>query len=87
MGVDLSKEWVPPNVQFMVDDVEDEWPRLHHLFDYINSRHMAMAIKSWPKLLKQAYEYTLAFCAPVLFFETGTHVIEQQSQTRRYGAR
>ena len=60
MGVDLSPiqpEWVPANVRFMVDDVEDEWLRPKNHYDYIHSRHMVMAVKNWPKLLKQAYEY------------------------------
>lgn len=60
MGVDLSPiqpDWVPPNVRFMVDDFEDEWLRPKNHFDYIHSRHMGMAVKNWPKLLKQALEY------------------------------
>jgi hypothetical protein len=40
----------------MVDDVEDEWLRPKNHYDYIHSRHMVMAIKNWPKLLKQALE-------------------------------
>jgi hypothetical protein len=41
----------------MVDDVEDEWLRPKNHYDYIHSRHMVMAVKNWPKLLKQALEY------------------------------
>lgn len=66
VGVDLSPiqpEWVPANVRFMVDDVEDEWLRPKNHFDYIHSRHMVMAIKNWPKLLKQALEYVLYLLA------------------------
>ncbi|CZR69130.1 uncharacterized protein PAC_19030 [Phialocephala subalpina] len=55
LGIDLSPiqpSWVPPNVRFMVDDVESLWlyPRDH--FDYIHSRHMVMAIRDWPKLMR-----------------------------------
>jgi hypothetical protein len=41
----------------MVDDIEDDWLRPKNHFDYIHSRHMGMAVKDWPKLLKQALEY------------------------------
>ncbi|KAI0602629.1 S-adenosyl-L-methionine-dependent methyltransferase [Biscogniauxia sp. FL1348] len=60
LGVDLSPiqpQWVPPNVRFIVDDVESSWvyPRNH--FDYIHSRHTVMAIKDWTKMLRQSYEH------------------------------
>jgi hypothetical protein len=60
MGVDLSPiqpDWVPPNVRFMVDDVEDTWLRPKNYYDYVHSRHTVMAIKDWPKLMRQALEY------------------------------
>ncbi|KAK7739833.1 hypothetical protein SLS62_011183 [Diatrype stigma] len=61
LGVDLSPiqpDWVPPNVRFMVDDVESPWlhPRDH--FDYIHFRHTVMAIKDWDILLRRCYEHT-----------------------------
>lgn len=46
---------VPPNVQFIIDDVEDTWV-YHEGFDFIHSRGMGQAIRDWPKLLKQAYK-------------------------------
>ncbi len=59
-GVDLSPiqpEWVPPNVKFMVDDVESPWLRPKDYFDYIHARHTVMAIKDWPKLMSNVLEY------------------------------
>lgn len=46
---------VPPNVKFLVDDVEKDWidPRP---YDYIHCRYMAASIRDWPKLLRQCYE-------------------------------
>ncbi|CAG9940765.1 unnamed protein product [Clonostachys rosea f. rosea IK726] len=60
LGVDLSPiqpSWIPPNVRFVVDDVESPWlyPRDH--FDYIHSRHTVMAIKNWPRLLRRSLEH------------------------------
>jgi hypothetical protein len=59
LGVDLSPIqpiWVPPNVRFMVDDVESSWLYPPNHFDYIYSRHMVMAIRDWPKLMRRALE-------------------------------
>ncbi|KAK4660206.1 hypothetical protein QC762_117040 [Podospora pseudocomata] len=59
LGVDLSPhqpDWVPPNVKFMIDDVESPWLHPSNHFDYIHSRHTVMAIKDWPRLMRRAQE-------------------------------
>lgn len=58
-GVDLSPiqpTWVPPNVQFMVDDLESPWLRAPNYYDYIHGRNIIMGIRDWPKLLATALE-------------------------------
>ncbi|KAI1379690.1 S-adenosyl-L-methionine-dependent methyltransferase [Hypoxylon crocopeplum] len=60
LGVDLSPiqpQWVPPNVRFMVDDVESPWLHPQNHFDYIHSRHTIMAIKDWEGLLRTSHEH------------------------------
>ncbi|KAG4422174.1 hypothetical protein IFR04_004680 [Cadophora malorum] len=60
LGVDLSPiqpNWVPPNVRFMVDDVESPWLKPPNYYDYIHSRHTVMAIRDWPLLMKRALEH------------------------------
>lgn len=52
----LNKRRVPPNVRFEVDDVEADWT-YHQKFDYIHCRFMGIAIKDWPKLVRQSNEY------------------------------
>jgi hypothetical protein len=57
-GIDLSPiqpQWVPPNVQFMVDDAEAEWLFPAESLDYIHIRHMTSSIRDWPTLLSRAY--------------------------------
>lgn len=57
IGVDISGSvpaFVPPNVQFEIDDVEDEWT-YRKPFDYIHSRYMAGSIRDWPALISQCY--------------------------------
>ncbi|KAI4289606.1 MAG: hypothetical protein L6R35_001117 [Caloplaca aegaea] len=59
LGNDLSPiqpRWVPPNVRFEVDDVEDDWT-YHQPFDFIHCRMMGNAIHDWPKLHRQCFEY------------------------------
>lgn len=61
LGVDLSPIqpfWVPPNVRFMVDDVESPWLHKSNHFDFVHARHTSVAIKQMPKLLSEAYRCT-----------------------------
>jgi len=58
IGNDLSPiqpTFTPPNVEFFVDDVEEDWD-YSHSFDFIYIRNMTGSIKNWPKLLDQAYD-------------------------------
>ncbi|KAH8893673.1 S-adenosyl-L-methionine-dependent methyltransferase [Thozetella sp. PMI_491] len=58
LGVDLSPiqpSWCPPNVRFIVDDVEAEWTHPPNSLDYIHIRHMTSSVRDWPKLMSQAY--------------------------------
>ncbi|KAF6822500.1 methyltransferase domain-containing protein [Colletotrichum musicola] len=57
-GIDLSPiqpSFIPPNVSFVVDDVEAEWLYPKNSIDYIHVRNMGGAVKDWTKLLSQAY--------------------------------
>ncbi|KAK4205053.1 S-adenosyl-L-methionine-dependent methyltransferase [Triangularia verruculosa] len=62
IGNDLSPiqpRWVPPNVRFLVDDVEMDWVQVGEgvkPYDYIHCRYMAGGIKDWPGLVKQMYD-------------------------------
>ncbi|KAK6189219.1 hypothetical protein LQW54_013501, partial [Pestalotiopsis sp. IQ-011] len=54
-GLDLSPiqpVWVPPNVKFLVDDVEDTWLNGDHI-DFVHLRNMIPILKSPAKLLKE----------------------------------
>ncbi|ROT37129.1 S-adenosyl-L-methionine-dependent methyltransferase [Sodiomyces alkalinus F11] len=57
-GNDLSPiqpSWTPPNVKFIVDDVEQDWVEPHS-YDYIHYRYIAGSIINWPRLFKQIYD-------------------------------
>ncbi|KAK3682044.1 S-adenosyl-L-methionine-dependent methyltransferase [Podospora appendiculata] len=58
VGVDLSPIqplFVPPNVSFFVDDLEDEW-NFPQNFDYVFARFMTGSILDWPKFFKQSFD-------------------------------
>lgn len=58
VGNDLSPiqpAWVPPNVKFLVDDVELDWSEPEK-YDFIHCRYMAGSIKDWPRLIRQIYD-------------------------------
>lgn len=46
---------VTPNVEFLVDDAEDDW--LGAPYDYIHIRMLSGAIKDWPGLLAKVYNH------------------------------
>ncbi|KAM0212084.1 hypothetical protein ACHAPA_010246 [Fusarium lateritium] len=58
IGVDLSpiqSTFVPPNLTFQVDDIEEPWT-YNVQFDFIYSRMMTGALADWPGFFKKAYD-------------------------------
>ncbi|KAI9883977.1 MAG: hypothetical protein M1823_004255 [Watsoniomyces obsoletus] len=58
IGKDLSPmqpDMVPPNVKFIVDDIEEAWDE--EKFDFIHCRYMCGAIKDWPALVRNCYKH------------------------------
>lgn len=62
IGTDLSPiqpSWVPPNVEFRVDDIEKPWLYADDTFDLVHDRLCnGVAIKDWPAYLAEAYRTT-----------------------------
>ncbi|KAH8664806.1 S-adenosyl-L-methionine-dependent methyltransferase [Ilyonectria robusta] len=59
LGVDLSPiqpVWVPPNLRFLVDDIEDEWTHGDD-WDLVHMRCISPWLKDEVKVLRQAYEH------------------------------
>ncbi|KAL1991052.1 hypothetical protein VTN49DRAFT_5556 [Thermomyces lanuginosus] len=58
IGCDLSPiqpTLVPPNVKFLVDDIESEWAYESNPFDLIHARSLMVSIRDHGKLLKGCY--------------------------------
>ncbi|KAG7049956.1 methyltransferase domain-containing protein [Colletotrichum scovillei] len=57
LGIDLSAsqpEFVPPNVLFEIDDIEEPWT-FTRPFDYIHSRMMKGSIRDWRTFLQRCF--------------------------------
>ncbi|KAL4912989.1 S-adenosyl-L-methionine-dependent methyltransferase [Aspergillus aurantiobrunneus] len=57
IGTDLSPtqpSWVPPNVQFEVDDCTDEWLYGKDVFDFVHLRGLYGCVADWQHFYKQA---------------------------------
>ncbi|KAK1773907.1 S-adenosyl-L-methionine-dependent methyltransferase [Copromyces sp. CBS 386.78] len=61
IGTDITPvqpSWVPPNVQFEIDDAAKEWTYKSNHFDFVHIRFMDGAIEDWNALYEQAYRVT-----------------------------
>ncbi|KAI5461959.1 S-adenosyl-L-methionine-dependent methyltransferase [Mariannaea sp. PMI_226] len=59
IGTDLSPiqpSWVPPNVQFQIDDFTQEWTFAEGSLDYVHMRWLIGCVTDWNALFQQAYK-------------------------------
>ena len=89
IGVDFSPiqpAWVPPNVRFVVDDVEEEWD-LERDFDFVHVRQMMLVLKDPMKLLRQCFAYVPPMTAkrdlPAVLIKSPSLFCQQAPKTRR----
>ncbi len=47
---------MPPNVSFIVDDVEEEWLDTKP-YDFIHARYMAVSLKDWDTFVGRVFEW------------------------------
>ncbi|KAH8700502.1 UMTA methyltransferase family protein [Talaromyces proteolyticus] len=58
IGNDISPiqpQWVPPNLEFLVDDFEKDWLDKPSSFDFIHARDLSGSVTDWPRLFRQAF--------------------------------
>jgi hypothetical protein len=68
-GIDLSPiqpVWVPANVDFLVDDCEEEW--LDRNVDLVHLRFTIIMIKDEANLLRNAFKCVISLCSPPYSF-------------------
>ncbi|RKL50866.1 hypothetical protein BFJ72_g319 [Fusarium proliferatum] len=59
IGTDISPiqpGWLPPNLEFQIDDCMQEWTFKENSLDYVHMRFLVGSIIDWPGLFKQAYK-------------------------------
>ncbi|KAJ5172760.1 hypothetical protein N7492_005353 [Penicillium capsulatum] len=54
----IQPSWTLPNLEFIVENFEDEWLYKKNHFDYIHARLLAMCVADWPLLIRRMYEHT-----------------------------
>jgi ubiquinone/menaquinone biosynthesis C-methylase UbiE len=60
IGVDIAPvqpTCVPPNCQFEIEDIENDWLFEKNSFDFIFGRELLLSITDWPRLIRQAYDH------------------------------
>lgn len=58
IGVDtaaVQPDILPQNLVFEIDDIEHDWLWPESSFDFIHGRELIMAIRDWPRLVRQAF--------------------------------
>ncbi|KAH7121481.1 S-adenosyl-L-methionine-dependent methyltransferase [Dactylonectria macrodidyma] len=58
IGTDISPiqpSWVPPNLEFQIDDCTQEWTFEENSLDYVHIRFLVGSVIDWPALFQQAY--------------------------------
>ncbi|KAL6901111.1 S-adenosyl-L-methionine-dependent methyltransferase [Trichoderma evansii] len=58
IGTDISPiqpTWVPPNLQFEIEDCTQDWTFRNEEFDYVYMRWLLGSIQDWDALMQQAY--------------------------------
>ncbi|KAF5006009.1 hypothetical protein FDECE_7583 [Fusarium decemcellulare] len=48
--------WVPPNLEFQIDDAQLDWTFEPESFDFIHIRYLQGSIENWDKLYSQVYK-------------------------------
>ncbi|KAM0186730.1 hypothetical protein ACHAPA_011326 [Fusarium lateritium] len=59
IGTDISPiqpSWLPPNLEFQIDDCTQEWTFRESSLDYVHMRFLVGSIVDWTALFKQAYK-------------------------------
>ncbi|KAK6384698.1 hypothetical protein LTS17_002261 [Exophiala oligosperma] len=52
----IQPTWIPPNIQFQVDDCEADW-NFDQRFDWIRIANMGGSIADWPRLFRQCMDH------------------------------
>ncbi|TGZ77853.1 S-adenosyl-L-methionine-dependent methyltransferase [Ascodesmis nigricans] len=75
LGVDLAPiqtQWVYPNVEFELDDLDQEWTFEDETFDYVYSRMVGTSIRDWAGYTRNMWVH----CDPGGYVEISEHQLD-----------
>ncbi|CAH0046613.1 unnamed protein product [Clonostachys solani] len=58
IGTDISRiqpDWVPPNLEFIIDDCTQEWTFPPNSIDFVHMRYLTGSLPDWDALFKSAF--------------------------------
>ncbi|EWC44255.1 hypothetical protein DRE_01081 [Drechslerella stenobrocha 248] len=92
IGTDLAPiqpTWVPPNLEFQIDDCQCDWTFGKNTFDFVHIRYLRAAISDWPRLYRQAYDALkpggyFEFQDPELMFYTDDESLPADAALNQY---
>ncbi|KAL4405408.1 S-adenosyl-L-methionine-dependent [Colletotrichum abscissum] len=87
VGIDLSPiqpQYVPPNVEFQIDDFNEPWTFKDNSLDYINMRFLTGSVRDWEFLVGEAYrclkeDGILESSEPSFLIESDDGTVDQRS--------
>ncbi|KAF7556964.1 hypothetical protein G7Z17_g1033 [Cylindrodendrum hubeiense] len=93
IGTDISPiqpTWVPPNLQFQIDDCTREWTFTPESLDYVHIRFLSGCIADWTALFKQAYHSLkpggiIETMEPSAYIESDDGTVEETSAMGQWG--
>ncbi|KAF4462526.1 methyltransferase domain-containing [Fusarium albosuccineum] len=93
IGTDISPiqpSWIPPNLQFQIDDCTREWTFEEGSLDYIHIRFLTGCIADWNALFKEAYRCLkpggyLESMEPSGYIESDDNTIHEEDAMGQWG--
>ncbi|KAL1850181.1 hypothetical protein VTK73DRAFT_9734 [Phialemonium thermophilum] len=93
IGTDISPiqpGWVPPNLQFQIDDCTQEWTFAPDTFDYVHIRWLVGSIVDWTALYKEAFRALkpggyLEDAEPSPYLESDDGTVHDKSAMSQWG--
>ncbi|KAF4992941.1 hypothetical protein FDECE_13556 [Fusarium decemcellulare] len=93
IGTDISPiqpSWIPPNLQFQIDDCTREWTFEEGSLDYIHIRFLTGCIADWSALFKEAYRCLkpggyLESMEPSGYIESDDNTIHEEDAMGQWG--
>ncbi|KAK1948769.1 S-adenosyl-L-methionine-dependent methyltransferase, partial [Colletotrichum sublineola] len=92
IGIDVSPiqpEYVPPNVHFQIDDLNEPWTFNDNSLDYVHMQFLTGSVKDWKSTMKEAYRCLrpggiLESSEPSFLIESDDGTIDEHSAWKQW---